>query len=282
MAINSMTRATLKSGSSAVLAMLLAAGLAACTPQADDAAAVAEAPAAEPAGPAPAPDYGALLAAPGRSADDAKLDEARKPVEMLQFIGVQPGMTIYDMESGGGYMSDVLVRAVGPTGKVYMQNPVSFDSFVKDALDKRIAGGLTNAEIIKTQFDDLKAPDSSVDVVTWVMGPHELFYKPEGAPDGLGDVGKTYAEVFRILKPGGVFAIVDHAAPAGAPATSGNDTHRIDPALVRAEAEKAGFTLDGTSDIFANTADPKDKGVFDPSIQGKTDRFFFKYRKPAA
>lgn len=281
MTIHPLKPGFLRSASALAAALILAASLSACQRDAEEPA--AEAPvAAEPAGPAPAPDYGAILSQPGRSAEDIKLDEGRKPVEMLQFIGVMPGMTVYDMESGGGYTADVLARTVGPEGKVYMQNPPSFESFAKEPLDKRVAGGLTNVEIIWTQFDDLKVPDSSVDVVTWVMGPHELFYKPEEAPNGLGDVGKTYSEIYRILKPGGVFAIIDHAAPAGAPATTGGETHRIDSALVRAEAEKAGFMLDGASDIYANPADPHDKGVFDPSIAGKTDRFFLKYRKPAA
>ena len=73
---------------------------------------------------------------------------------------------------------------------------------------------------------------------------------------------------------------MDHAATAGAPTTSGNDLHRINPMPVKALATTAGFALDEESTLLANPADDHSKGVFDPSIQGKTDQFLLRYKKP--
>jgi len=88
--------------------------------------------------------------------------------------------------------------------------------------------------------------------------------------------------MFTLLKPGGYYVIVDHAAPAGSGLKNTEDLHRIDEAAVRAEVEKAGFKFDGESKVLANPADPKDKIVFDPSIRGKTDRFALRFVKPKA
>ena len=94
------------------------------------------------------------------------------------------------------------------------------------------------------------------------------------------DVGAFNTAVFKLLKPGGYYVIVDHAAPAGSGLKNTEDLHRIDPAALRAEVEKAGFVFDGQSDVLANPADPKTALVFDSSIRGKTDRFAFRFKKP--
>ncbi len=262
------------------LAVMMAAALAACQP-AETPEAETATPAAEPGAAAPAtPDYAAIVADPGRVATDVEIDGSRKPAETLAFAQILPGMTVYDMESGGGYTAALLSAAVGPEGKVYMQNPEAFSGFIGTALTDRIAAGLSNGEVITAQFDDLQAPDASVDVVTWSMGPHELYYMPDGAPDGLGDVAGTYAEIARILKPGGAFVAIDHVAAAGSPPTTGGESHRIDPAHVQAAAEAAGLVLEAEADFLRNPDDPLTAGVFDPSIVGQTDRFVHRYRKP--
>lgn len=56
--------------------------------------------------------------------------------------------------------------------------------------------------------------------------------------------------------------------------------HRIDPATVKADFLRAGFRLDGESKLLASAEDDHSKGVFDPAIRGKTDRFAFRFRKP--
>ena len=86
--------------------------------------------------------------------------------------------------------------------------------------------------------------------------------------------------VFAALKPGGTYFVEDHAAVAGAPLTSTSTLHRIDPTTAISEIEAAGFKLDGKSDLLANPKDTKQLGVRDPSIQGETEKFALRFRKP--
>jgi predicted methyltransferase len=106
-----------------------------------------------------------------------------------------------------------------------------------------------------------------------------VFFTPKNSP-GLGDPAKTYAEIFRVLKPGGAFVVLDHAAAAGAPTTTGGTIHRIDPAVVLGLAKDAGFKLDAKSDLLANPTDDRSKMVFDPTIRRHTDQFLFRFVKP--
>jgi predicted methyltransferase len=84
-----------------------------------------------------------------------------------------------------------------------------------------------------------------------------------------------------VLKPGGLYVIIDHAAAAGSGTSAANTLHRIDPDAVRREVEAAGFVFEGSSDVLRNPADPRTANVFDPAIRGRTDQFALKFRKPA-
>lgn len=241
---------------------------------------------AEPAALAPAAaDYGAFAVAavadPRRPEADRAEDARRKPESALEFFRVAPGMTVFEIEAGAGWYTELLAHLVGPGGSVVMQNPEGFRAFVGEQIDARLAEGrLANVRPSLSNFDALDAPDASVDVATWVQGPHELYYTPsEGVT--LGDPARSYAEIFRILKPGGVFAAIDHSALAGAPESIGNELHRVDRAIVVEMAGAAGFTLEAESDFLANPDDPRTITVFDPAIRGKTDQFALRFRKPA-
>lgn len=265
-----------------------ALALAACGPK-KEAAAPADNTAADESAmseKAPAPtgvDYDAVAAAavadPGRPEDDRENDMTRKPDSTLAFMEVAPGDHVFELEAGGGYYTELLSRAVGPDGSVVMQNPESFLKFVGDAIKTRLADDrLANVRQSLSPFDSLDASDASMDLVTWIWGPHELFYHPDGA--SFGDPAKSFSEIYRILKPGGVFAVIDHSAEKGAPETTGNDLHRIDEGIIKNMAETAGFKLDAEDDFLANPDDPLTAGVFDPSIRGHTDQFALRFKKP--
>jgi len=82
------------------------------------------------------------------------------------------------------------------------------------------------------------------------------------------------------MKPGGIVGVIDHVANPGDTRENVEKFHRIDPATVKADFEKAGFKLAGTSDILRNPADDHSLLVFNPQIRGKTDRFIYKFVKP--
>ena len=86
---------------------------------------------------ATAQDYGAIVAAPDRSDADRTTDKRRDPVKLLKFIGVKKGMKVLEMEAGAGYTTELLARAVGPTGVVYAQDSAEVLERVKDKFDLR-------------------------------------------------------------------------------------------------------------------------------------------------
>ena len=240
---------------------------------------LAGAPALAAAPPLKAADYARILADPARPEADRKDDAARKPAEVLEFAQIRPGETVLEIEVGRGWMTEMISRAVGPKGKVVTQNPAEF-AYSGPAMAARHAnGGLANVTDTTTHFDALQPADRSVDRVLWILGPHEVYFTPKGST-GLGDPAKTYAEIYRVLKPGGVFVAMDHAANAGDPTTTGGTIHRVDPAVVLAAAKAAGFRLDAKSDVLANPSDDRTKMVFDPTVRRHTDQFLFRFVKP--
>lgn len=218
----------------------------------------------------------AALAHSERPAEDAADDARRMPLEVLAFAGLEEGMAIFEMEAGAGYYTEILSRAVGPEGSVIMQNPPSFDSFLNDGPERRVAR-LDNVRLSKTNFDNLDAEDGSMDMVTWILGPHELWYRAGGL--SLGDVRGTFAEIARILKPGGVFLAIDHHAASDSTTEVGHRLHRIREDIVTDLAQQAGLTVARSSNMHINEQDPLRNGVFDPAIQGRTSKFVVLYRK---
>ena len=218
------------------------------------------------------------LNSPARPAEDVARDSSRMPLEVLAFAGIEEGMTILEMEAGGGYYTEILSRAVGSNGRVIRLNPPAINSFFSEEADARLANNrLTNVGSSLVNFDELDAEDNSIDMVTWILGPHELWFSPGG--ENLGDPEDTFVEIARVLKPGGVFLTIDHNAASDSGTDIGGSLHRIYEGHIFELAEGAGLTLLRSSNLHSNENDPLDVGVFDPSIQGRTDKFVLLYQK---
>lgn len=255
----------------------IAIGLAACSKEAEH----SDAPPAAPESVAAAvADYGALLASDARFEGDAARDASRKPAETLAFTQIAPGDNVFEVEAGGGYFTELYSRLVGPEGSVVMQNFQGFMDYAKDEIAARLANDrLPNVRLSVTKHDALDAPDASMDVATWVQGPHDLWFKPE--PDAeLDDPAGAFAEIYRVLKPGAPFTVIDHVAAPGSPATSGDELHRIDKQIVIDLATGAGFVLEEEANFLANPDDDHTLVAFAPPVQGKTDQFVLRFRKP--
>ena len=224
----------------------------------------------------------AALASPERPAKDREEDARRKSSEVLAFAGVGPGMSVADMFSASGYYTELLSRIVGPQGKVIAYNNVEYAKFAEKGIAERYKDGrLANVRQITEPVDALKLEPASLDVALFVMSYHDLYWRPADGSWPATDPAKLLATLRTALKPGGVVIVQDHVDVAGADPLQGVDkVHRIDPAVVRSDFEKAGFEFDGESKVLAHPDDDHTKLVFDEAIRGKTDQFIFRFRKP--
>lgn len=226
----------------------------------------------------PAAYIAAAIADKGRPEADTKRDADRKPAEMLAFAGVKPGMVVVDFLPGGGYFTRIFAKAVGPKGTVFAvypppRAPADPAKPPPPPAAETIAADSAygNVKAVKTTPASFNVPEKA-DVVWTSQNYHDL-HNVKGL-----DLAAFNKSIYDELKPGGVFVVLDHAAAAGADVTS--TLHRIDPAVVRKEVEAAGFKFEGESKVLANAADDHSKNVRDPSIQGHTDQFVYKFRKP--
>jgi predicted methyltransferase len=251
-----------------------------------------------------------IVASPDRSAADRTNDLRRKPEQMLEFIVVRPGSTALDLSAAGGYTTELLARAIGPTGKVYGQSrprpagqaspapaapegnshpsaaaapaaapapPPSAPRPSPVALaerDKALQGKAAPIVAVVQPFEEPVPADvaeAKLDLVTLMFNYHDLGF--------LGvDRAKMNAAVFHALKPGGAYVIADHAGRPGTGISESGTLHRIEEAFLRQEVEAAGFKLAAEGTFLRNPNDPKDKNTPDPP-QPK-DEFVLKFVKP--
>jgi len=239
---------------------------------------VAEAmPAAEPE----VSIYAAAVANDARPEADRASDASRKPETVLEFFGIQPGDVVLEMWAGAGYYTELLAHVVGQDGKVVVHANTPILNFAGEGHSNRHADNrLPNTEILLAENNELALEADSFDAITIILNYHDLYWSSEQYGWDQIDVPQFLAEIYKGVKPGGVLGIVDHQAVSGSPAETGSTLHRIDSAIVIAELQEVGFELDGESNALANPEDDHTKGVFDPEIRGKTDRYVLRFRKP--
>jgi predicted methyltransferase len=230
------------------------------------------------AAPAVQPYLARALADPGRG-DQAAVDARRHPGELLAFAGVKPGDKVADLIPGSGYFTRVFAKVVGPKGRVYMVWPNEYareaasDVVASNALAKDPRYG--NVTVIQQPAAAFALPER-VDLVFTSQNYHDYPDKFMGKVDPVA----FDKQVWKALKPGGVFLVVDHTAEAGSGMRDTDTLHRIDPAIVKKQATSVGFVFEGESKVLRNPADDLKKLVFDKTIRGHTDQFVYKFRKP--
>lgn len=261
----------------AMLGIVSAFLLVACGPSAPEAPAEVEAPAeaAEPAAAPAAPDLASMLA--NRPEEDRARDAGRKPAQVLDILGVEPGMDVIDLIAAGGWYTEVLSIAVGPEGSVTAQNPGWMHAFrdgaITAGLDVRINERLSNVSKLDIEWTELATMDAQYDVAISALNIHDVYYF-----EGREGADQFAAAVFKVLKPGGVFGVIEHV---GNPDGDNETLHRLDRALAIEILTGAGFVLEEDSDLLANPDDDHTQGVFTEGLRGNTDRFLLKLRKPA-
>jgi predicted methyltransferase len=222
--------------------------------------------------------YAAAVADTTRPATDSARDANRKPAETMAFAHIKPGDVVADFSAGGGYFTRLFVDVVGPSGHVYTIEPNEEAQYFAKATAALQDLSKTHPNLSVVQAGALASLtfDKPLDVFWISQAYHDLKDKFFGPVDTAAFNKAVYAA----LKPGGEYIVLDHVAVAGAPVDVTETLHRIDPAVVKREVEAAGFKFEGESKILANPADPHTVKVFDPTIQGKTDQFIYRFRKP--
>ena len=218
------------------------------------------------------------LSGPDREVADFARDSARKPVQVLEFLGIQTGMTVLDLYAAGGYYTFILSKAVGENGIVYAQNTERGLRFVEDrqnisqgeALNAKIErGDLRNVVQIVKPLKEIGLAGNSVDLIIVAQTLHDYYNpNPERAIQML-------QQLRLLLKPGGVLGITDHVGVAGADNT---DLHRMEIQQAVELAEQAGFEVEASEALRVST-DDHSRSIFDPRLNRSTDRFLLKLTK---
>jgi predicted methyltransferase len=219
------------------------------------------------------------VAAPDRSDADRALDGGRFPAETLAFFEIRSGQRVAELGAGGGYTTELLARVVGPTGRVYGQNPkFVLERFAEKPWSERLAKPV-NAQVVRVdrEFDDPLPPEAvNLDAVLIVLSYHDAVWLET-------DRARMNAAIFAALKKGGVYGVIDHSARTGTGANDTKTLHRIEESVVTAEIEQAGFVLEKAADFMRNAADPRDWNASPTTAgekRGTADRFVLRFRKP--
>lgn len=290
------------------LAFVVLVAISACSKQEPP----AQAPAAEQTSAATQDAQEALKASiksETRSAEDKARDQYRHPLEALTFWGLQPGMTILEVQPGGGWWTEILAPFAHATGGKYyataadLDNPELSEGARKARADfeARFAAKpevYGQVQLVNFGAKSQPLPANTFDFILSARSVHGWM--------GAGITEKVFSDLYGALKPGGILALEQHRANPGEQdpkATNGYVTE----AFVIEQAQKAGFELVDRSEINANPADTKDHpfGVWtlpptkrtrpysegsdahDPKFDrtkydaiGESDRMTLKFRKP--
>ena len=246
------------------------------------------------------------IASPGRPAADIARDQYRHPLESLTFWGLQPGMTVADLQPGGGYWTYILACYANKTHGIYIAgvqdfaDPARAERAKKAAarFEAKFADKALYGPIVIAGFGPDSAPFASAGTVDLVLTSRELH---NWAP--AGKLGKIMGDAYAALKPGGILAVEDHRADPGPEAPNWKNGY-IATQTVKDAAAKAGFKFEAESEVNANPADLKnypfgvwtlpptrqstaDESVPDPKFDhtkydaiGESDRMTLRFRKP--
>ncbi len=238
-------------------------------------AAVAPGSAAAPA------DIAAAVAAPGRTPDNVKLDEGRKPVEVLSFFGLRRGMDVIDMFGANQYWAEVMAPVVGPRGSIVVWQPTQFLTDARRKTFAEFAKRQKNVSLISSPFEAPDLGTNAYDFMIMNLDYHDVYLENAERKIVRMDPDAWLKKLYAAMRPGAIVGVIDHVAlPNADTRATVAKLHRIDPEVVKADFQRAGFELIGIRNFLRNPADDYSLTVFDPKVRGRTDRFVYRFRKP--
>ena len=221
------------------------------------------------------PTIAAAVADPNRPKDHREADALRKPAETIAFSGLKPGMTVGEFYPGGGYFTRMISDVVGPKGHVYGIENDKWKGAV-DANKELVASGKwKNVSIDTRPFGTVDFP-KPLDIAWVTQNYHDM----KIAKYGVVDTVAFDKAVYKALKPGGIFFILDHQGAPGLTNEQIEKLHRINRDVVVKEVTSAGFKLVDEGNFLRRPGDDHTKPIFDESIRGHTDQYALKFVKP--
>jgi predicted methyltransferase len=220
------------------------------------------------------------IADPDRPDADKARDENRKPAAMLTFAGIKPGSIVVDMLPGAGYFTRIFAKAVEPNGRVYAYFGTQYDARLKgqgkdpDMQFTDLKKVYKNLGVIHGPLPQFVTPEP-VDVVWTSLNYHDMHNKAYAM-----DVNEVNKAVFKSLKPGGYYIVLDHSAAQSAGDDVTETLHRIKASTVKKEVEAAGFKLVAEGKDLQYPTDDGTKRVFENDVRGRTNQFMLKFQKP--
>lgn len=217
---------------------------------------------------------------PQRPAPDKLLDKNRQPQQILTFFGLEPGMHVLDLFSGGGYYSELAAYTVGENGKVDAHNNQAYIDYIgAHKLQQRYQGRLPNIRQVITEASEINFAAQSYDRILMILTFHDLYFVDVSQGWSEIDDDKLMHNLYQALKPDGIIGIVDHSALPNTSEETGHTLHRISAALVKQKMQQWGFTFIAESNVLHNPKDPLTIPMWAPAIKGKTHRFVMKFRR---
>ena len=218
------------------------------------------------------------MASEVRTERDIERDRNRMPVETLRFFGLRDDMRIVELLPGGGWYTKLLAPVMAENGEFFV-------ALGTGRVEKTLAGekGFENIKIVARdakvyrpegsrfyalELDGLGVNDA--DMVLTFRNYHNF------GPEGRAAMNKA---AYKALKPGGVYAVVDHSRRQ-MEADSDENRRRMDPVLAIKEIQAAGFELVDFSTLHFRPDDELRYEVGRKTVTGNTDRFTLKFRKP--
>jgi len=220
----------------------------------------------------------AALAAEARPEADMVRDRNRRPLDTLKFLGLKDDMTVLELLPGGGWYTRVLAPVLAENGKLYLGIGAG-----RTGRTVLMEPGFENVTVLETKdnlhrpegaryyhLDDFEFGVSDIDMVLTFRNMHN--FDPESR-------ARMNAQVFKVLKSGGLYGVVDHTKRHMEPEDPEN-RRRIDPVLVIKELLDLGFEFVAYSDLHYRADDELEYEVGRRSVTGNTDRFTLLFSKP--
>ena len=216
------------------------------------------------------------VADPARPAEGRAADALRKPAETLAFSGVKPGMVVGEFYPGGGYFTRMISGVVGPKGHVYGLENQGWKGAVKANQELfKECPKCTNVTMDARPFGTVSFP-KPLDLAWVTQNYHDLKIAEYGKVDTLA----FDRAVYKALKPGGIYFILDHQGPPNMTVADIEKMHRINRDVVVREVTSAGFKLAAEGKFLRRPGDDHTLSIFDKKIQGHTDQYALKFVKP--